>query len=89
MQHKCDLVDAWSSPGTLSAGGLYVAPASIASPQTVVITASGPGGANNTATVKLMPQVLVSISPSNVTLTANQTQMFTATVRIVPILLLP
>jgi hypothetical protein len=82
--NACSTSATWSmpggSPGTLSAGGLYVAPASIASPQTVVITASGPGGANNTATVKLMPQVLVSISPSNVTLTANQTQMFTATV---------
>jgi hypothetical protein len=71
-----------NTPGTLTAGGLYTAPASIDTEQTITIIATtlGNGSATYSATVTLMPPVSVSVTPSNATLTDNQTQQFSASV---------
>jgi hypothetical protein len=74
----------WSlSPavGTISANGLYTAPAVVGSSQTVTVTAT-PQFANvvtASAVVTLVP-VAISAAPQNVTLVGSQTQQFTATV---------
>ena len=68
--------------GSIDTSGLYSAPASIDTQQTVTVTATSQ--ADNTksasATITLMPPVAVSVSPASATLSASQTQAFTATV---------
>ncbi len=68
--------------GTVTPSGLYTAPASIATQQTVtVIAASQVDPARSaSATVTLVPVAIVSITPQTATLSAAQTQQFTATV---------
>jgi len=81
-----DTTVTWSiSPvgvGSISASGLYTAPASISIQQTVTITAtsSANSSATATATITLLPQITVSISPNSATLNAGQTQQFSASV---------
>jgi RHS repeat-associated protein len=67
--------------GTISASGLYTAPATITSVQAVTVTAANPSNANVTgsANVQIDP-TFVSVSPYQVTLYAGQTQQFTAAV---------
>jgi arabinan endo-1,5-alpha-L-arabinosidase len=77
----------WSlspSVGTISTAGLYTAPATVSTAQTVMVTATS---ANDTAvsasaTVSLTATVTptVAVTPSKVTLNQGQTQSFTATV---------
>ena len=69
-------------PGTLSANGLYTAPNSISSQQTVPITATTLGDLSKSisATVTLTPAITVSVTPDNITLNGGQTQQFTANV---------
>ncbi len=74
----------WSlSPavGTVTTGGLYTAPSSINSAQTVTLTATSQAdpSKSGTATISLTP-VNVSVSPPSISLGASQTQQFTATV---------
>ena len=80
----CSASVAWSmpagAPGTLTAGGLYTSPSPITSQQPVIITATSPSGATNTATVTLLPPVSVSITPASATLSENQNQQFTTNV---------
>jgi len=70
-----------SNAGTISASGLYTAPSTVPSAQTVTVTATSV--ADNTkgasVTVNLTP-VSVGVSPNIITLLALQTQQFTATV---------
>jgi RHS repeat-associated protein len=68
--------------GTVSSSGLYTAPASITSQQTVTITATSQADSTKsaTATVTLMPAVAVSVTPTTATLNAGQTQQFSASV---------
>ena len=84
---ECGLAPAvWSMPpdalGTLTATGLYTAPASIESLQTVTITASTLGDASRTssATITLLPPVSVTVAPLSAILTSGQTQQFTSSV---------
>ncbi len=77
----------WSiSPavGTISAAGLYTAPASITSAQTVTVTAAGARKSTGSAhaVVSLTPPaaVGVAVSPSNASLSLSQSRQFTATV---------
>jgi RHS repeat-associated protein len=71
-----------SSPGMLTTGGLYTAPSSIATQQTVTVTASSliDGSTMGTATIALLPPVAISIAPTTATVQSPQTQQFTATV---------
>jgi RHS repeat-associated protein len=66
--------------GTISASGLYTAPATIATPETVTVTATSQA-ASASATVNLLPPVAVTVSPASVTLSdGSQQQQFTASV---------
>ncbi len=71
-----------SGPGSIDSTGLYAAPATITSQQTVTVTATGQAdtSVSGGATVTLLPPVAVSVTPATATLSANQTQAFTATV---------
>lgn len=75
----------WStSPavGTVSASGLYTAPASIASAQSVTVTAKSVADGTKTAvaTVSLVPPVIVKLNQTSVALTQGKTTQFTASV---------
>ena len=69
------------SVGAVSATGLYTAPPSVASQQTVSVTATNSSNSSQqaTATVTLV-QVSINVVPSTAGLFASQTQQFTATV---------
>jgi len=69
------------SIGSLSNGN-YTAPAVIGAPQTVTITATSTADSTKSAsaTVNLVPVAAVSLNPSTVSLTAGQSQGFTASV---------
>lgn len=68
--------------GTVTAAGLYTAPAIAPAPNTVTVTATSV--ADNTksasATVTILAVVSVTVSPSSVTVLAGGTQQFTDTV---------
>ncbi|MBS1824099.1 MAG: IPT/TIG domain-containing protein [Acidobacteria bacterium] len=75
----------WSmnpSVGTLSFSGLYTAPASIASQQTVQVMATSVADPTRSAvaTITLNPPVNVSVNPASASLNAGQNQQFTAAV---------
>ncbi len=69
-------------PGMLTATGLYTAPNSIDTPQTVTVTGTTLGDSTRSisTTVTLMPAITVSVTPGSVILTGGQTQAFTASV---------
>ena len=78
-------VATWSvSPavGSISTAGLYTAPSSITSSQTVTVTATSAADPTKSAhaTVNLIPPVSINVSPASVTLRPSQTQAFSATV---------
>jgi RHS repeat-associated protein len=68
--------------GAISAAGIYTAPSSIATQQTVTILATSQANpaASASATVTLVPPIAVSLTPQTATLYANQHQGFSATV---------
>ncbi len=76
----------WTMPagslGTLSVSGLYTAPPTVQTQQTVVISATtlGSNSAPVTATVTLMPAIRIAVSPLNAALAAGDAQQFTASV---------
>ena len=83
----CSAGDAvWSmpsgSPGTLGPTGLYTAPATINTQQTVIVTATTLGASSMplSATITLMPPVSVTIMPGMAALPTGGTQQFTSTV---------
>src|ERR1035437_6911916 len=72
-----------SSPiGTISAAGLYAAPATLSSQQTVTVktTSVADPTKSASATLTLSPPVTISLTPLSATLAATQTQQYTATV---------
>jgi hypothetical protein len=76
---------AWSinpAVGSISATGLYTAPASIVFQQTVTVTATSIADETKSASrsVTLSPPVSITLAPVTVTLLAGQTQQFIATV---------
>ena len=68
--------------GSISAGGLYTAPASITAQQsvTVKVTSQADPTKSASATVTLLAPVSVSVNPPSVSLYASQTQQFTSSV---------
>ncbi|HEY2470684.1 MAG TPA: DUF2341 domain-containing protein, partial [Terracidiphilus sp.] len=76
----------WSiSPGgvgTITSAGLYTAPGTIGSQQTVTVTATSQADPTKSASaiLTLLPTVAVSIAPGSATLSSNETLQFTATV---------
>jgi len=71
-----------SGAGTISTGGLYTAPATVSTQQTVTVTATSQadGSKTGTATLTLLPPVSVAVVPATATLYGGQTQQLTATV---------
>src|SRR6185436_13537923 len=67
--------------GSVNSAGFYQAPSSISNQQTVTVTATSQADTNKTssATVTLQP-VGITLAPTSVTLTALQTQQFSASV---------
>lgn len=75
----------WSiSPqlGSISASGVYTAPASMAGPAAVTVVATSAADATKSAsaTVNLSPTISVQVSPAAISLTSGQTAQFTANV---------
>ncbi|MBM3956698.1 MAG: SBBP repeat-containing protein [Gemmatimonadetes bacterium] len=68
--------------GRITSAGLYTAPSTIPGRQTVMVTARSVADVTSSgvAIVTLLPRTRVSLTPAAVTLTASQTQQFTATV---------
>ncbi len=67
--------------GTISTSGLYTAPASITTQQTVTVQATSAADMTKTAiaSITLTPTVGISVSPQTVSLSAGQTKQFTPT----------
>jgi cytochrome c553 len=73
----------WSVSPSVGAvvGGVYTAPATIASAQTVTVTASSAADATKSATSKIsLVPVALSVSPTSASLSAGQSKTLTATV---------
>ena len=72
--------------GTISNSGLYIAPATINSTQTVSVTATSVADPSRSATaiVTLNPPIIVGVNPSSVSLNHDQTQQFTTSVQNTP-----
>ena len=70
-----------SGPGTISAGGLYTAPASVTGNASATITATSVAvpSLTSSATVTITAPQPISISPGSVSIYAGQTQQFSAT----------
>jgi 6-phosphogluconolactonase (cycloisomerase 2 family) len=70
--------------GTITAGGLYTAPATIPNPVAVTVTAVSVADNtkfdNATVTITAAPAITVTVSPSTPSVPVNGTQQFTATV---------
>jgi hypothetical protein len=85
VSNAVDTSVSWSvSPnvGSVSSAGLYTAPASVSTPQTVTVRATSlaDGTAFAESTVTLLPSVSVAVAPGSATLVAQQSQQFIATV---------
>ena len=83
VQNAGQNVYSWSispSSGTISVAGLYQAPATITSMNTVTIYATSPGHPVLSATVTLLPVVSVSILPTGISMTNGQSATFSASV---------
>lgn len=70
------------SPGTISAAGLYTAPAGITTLRAISLVATSQADAAkfNSVSLILLPPVGVSVAPGAVSLFTSQTQQFTASV---------
>jgi uncharacterized protein (DUF1800 family) len=76
QQFSASNVTSWkAAAGSITASGLYTAPATTTSTGKDTVTATGPGG-TGTATVTLVPKLVVS--PATATVTLGATQQFTA-----------
>jgi uncharacterized protein (TIGR03437 family) len=78
---------AWSispSTGSIDANGLYTAPSTVSASTTVTVTATSLADSSVSGTARITlsatPSIGVTISPTSASLTAGQTQQFTATV---------
>jgi len=75
-----------AATGTITAAGLYTAPATVPSPAAVTIRATSAadmtvsGSASVTVQAAAPPPVTVTVAPSSVTVAPSTTQLFTATV---------
>lgn len=68
-----------ASAGSISTTGLYTAPATMPSSNTVTITATGTGSQKGTATVTLVTSAApITVTPSTANVTLGGTQQFTA-----------
>ena len=68
--------------GTITANGLYTAPATVPAPPTVSVTATAAADSSKTgsSTVTLIPSVSVSVTPASIHVAPGAQQQFSATV---------
>jgi serine protease len=68
--------------GTISAGGVYTAPAAVPSPATVTVTAVSAADTTKSASaqVTVAPVITVAVSPGGATVIVSSSQMMSATV---------
>jgi hypothetical protein len=68
--------------GTISASGLYTAPAAVPSPATVTVTATSAADPTKSASadVTVAPTVVVTVDPASASVSVGLTQQFTASV---------
>jgi Fe-S cluster assembly iron-binding protein IscA len=71
-----------TSCGTISPSGLYFAPAAVPNPAKVLVTATSAADdtKSNSATVTVIPPIIVKLSPTTATVTVDGKQQFTASV---------
>jgi Fe-S cluster assembly iron-binding protein IscA len=71
-----------ASCGTISPNGLYFAPAAVPNPAQVLVTATSAADstAAGTATVTVVPLIIVKLSPTTATVTVGGQRQFTASV---------
>ena len=69
--------------GTVSSSGLYTAPASVPTPESVTVTATSAADAtkSDAATVSVLAAVVVAVTPASPNISAGAAQQFTATVQ--------
>jgi RHS repeat-associated protein len=67
--------------GTLSASGLYTAPAAVSSPKTLTVTATAaaPPNLSGSATITLWPPAGVTVTPGTSSVSGGQTKQLTGT----------
>ena len=75
-----DVVGGNSTLGTVSASGLYTAPATAPSPNTVSVTATSAADTTKTASAAVTVNAPISVSPASITIAATQTAQFSALV---------
>ena len=75
-----DVVGGNSTIGTVSQSGLYTAPSTAPSPNTVSVTAVSAADTSKSASAQVTVNAPISVSPASVTVAATQTQQFTALV---------
>lgn len=68
--------------GTITTGGLYTAPSTVPTPSIVTVTATSAADSTKSAgaTITIMEETTVTVSPSAVSVAENKTQQFTAKV---------
>ncbi len=68
--------------GTISSNGLYVSPASVPSPVIVGVNATSVADPTKSASasITIVPTVVVTVTPANVSVSAGSSQQFTASV---------
>ena len=64
--------------GSIDATGLYTAPATVATQQSVIVTAASNTGTTETATATVTLLPLVAVTPTTASLSGGQTQQFAA-----------
>jgi hypothetical protein len=70
-----------ASSGTISASGLYTAPATLPDPATVTVTATSVADSTKSASATItLTDIQVSVSPATANVSTGMTQQFTATV---------
>jgi len=84
LQFTSNLPVSWSinpALGTISSSGLYIAPASVTTQQTVIVTAVSQADATKTATATItLTPITVTVTPATASLFASGTQQFSASV---------
>ncbi len=88
-QNAANQAVTWSigpASGSITTAGLYTAASTIATSQTVTVTATSVADPTKSAygTITLMPPIAVSITPATTTLSHSQTQQFTANIQNAP-----
>jgi hypothetical protein len=76
-----DVAGGNATVGTISASGLYTAPASVPSPAGVTVKAVSQADTTKSASATVTINLTIAVAPATATVAAGETQQFTATVQ--------